>query len=159
MRGLGASNVLGLEFVGAKSMLIAGGAIWDKSGPLDWRVGKASTDAGMSGYAEDAPYPWLMGARPKLGCWVISGICCGTMRGLMAGLWDGLRPWWPGLLSEILKLFIPITDSYMPLSVGRWLGEWPPTSPSKVSELTRFGDGATEDTSEYSEGVRRWPWN
>jgi len=75
----------------------------------------------------------------------------------MAGLCEGLRPWCDAL-SEIVKLFM-FKFSYIAGSEGRCMGEWLRSNGSNVSWLTRLGDGAADDLSEYSEGVLRWPWN
>lgn len=78
---------VGSEPPGAKSMLIAGGAICDISEPVGfWREGNASL-VGMPAYP--APYA-VGGARPKP-AWFMSGTCWGLIRGLTPGLAEGLR--------------------------------------------------------------------
>ena len=57
-----------------------------------------------------------------------------------------------------LPMFKGVSWYRLPLE-ARCMGELLLGSTSKVSALTRFGECVTEDTSEYSEGVRLWLWN
>jgi hypothetical protein len=54
---------------------------------VSWSWGNASWGACMY---EDGPKPLFWFGNKKLPCWPISGSCCGSIRGDMAGLWDGL---------------------------------------------------------------------